>query len=181
MTILWYVLCAFSLVLFIIYFYLFCDESVSVCDSVAAVSLIDLLQIVRHDSVVGDASHHRESLVTAPSHQMDVVLKVPQAVPLRDLVYVHRHLRGIEEREGKEEKKGPRISETCKFQLNWLISSSFSLYINKEETYFPFFHLIFLCVFHSSGVRVGGKTISFDFYGPSKTIYTTLCRSVFSN
>lgn len=86
--------CVLFLWFSLLYIYLFCDESVSVCDSVAAVSLIDLLQIVRHDSVVGDASHHRESLVTAPPHQMDVVLKVPQAVPLGDLVYVHRHLRG---------------------------------------------------------------------------------------
>lgn len=65
--------------------------------SVAAVSLIDLLQIARQDSVIGDFSYQRESLVAASSHQMNIVLEIPQAVPLRNLVYVPGHLRGKEE------------------------------------------------------------------------------------
>lgn len=56
---------------------------------VSAVSLIDLLQIVQRDSVVGDAPHDRESLVATPTHQGQVVLKVPQTVPLGNLVDVH--------------------------------------------------------------------------------------------
>lgn len=72
--------------------------------SVAAESLIDLLQTVRQHSVVGHASHHREALVAAASHQMDVVLKVSQAVPLRNLVDVHVHLG-----EGRWEEKRKRM------------------------------------------------------------------------
>lgn len=64
-----------------------------VCVSlVAAESLIDLFQIVGHYSVVGDATHHGNALVTTPTHHVHVVLKVTQAVPLGDLVDVHGHL-----------------------------------------------------------------------------------------
>lgn len=69
--------------------------------SVAAVSLIDLLQIARQDSVIGDSSHQRESLIAASSHQMNVVLEIPQAMPLWDLIYVS----GFLERSEKERKK----------------------------------------------------------------------------
>lgn len=64
--------------------------------SVAAVSLIDLFQIVRQHSVVGDSPHQRESLVAASSHEMDVVLEVAQAMPLWNLVYVLGHLQKVE-------------------------------------------------------------------------------------
>lgn len=69
--------------------------------SEAAVSLIDLLQIARQDSVIGDSSHQRESLIAASSHQMNVVLEIPQAMPLWDLIYVS----GFLERTDKERKK----------------------------------------------------------------------------
>lgn len=82
---------------------------------VAAVSLIDLLQIARQDSVVGDTPHQREPLVAAAAHQMDVVLEVPQTVPLGDLVYVPGHLKG----RGEKKEKG----KDCKLRnrLNFLV------------------------------------------------------------
>lgn len=61
--------------------------------SVAAVSLIDLIQIVRHFSVGYDSPNQGEALVSATSHEMYVMLKVPQTVPLGDLIHVPGNLK----------------------------------------------------------------------------------------
>lgn len=120
------------------------------CCSVPAVSLIDLLQIVRHYSVVGHAAHHRESLVTASSHEMDVMLKVPQAVPLWDLVYVHVHLTGGTGRQDKEDDHvnydeiikedvfspfvGGQYVGLLRIVLNLRVSPTLSVYVLIKDT-----------------------------------------------